>query len=49
MKLIAGIDHHINLLIDDRADALEKALAFYQDLLGLEVLERSLRLISPRA
>lgn len=39
MKLIAGIDH-VNLLIDDGPDTLAKALGFYCDLLGLELLER---------
>ncbi|MGA7873552.1 MAG: VOC family protein [Candidatus Binatus sp.] len=39
MDLIIGLDH-VNLLIDTSADALSKARAFYQELLGLEPLER---------
>lgn len=39
MKLIAGLDH-VNLLIDTADDALDRARAFYQELLGLEPLER---------
>ena len=39
MKLITGLDH-VNLLIDAGDDALARARAFYQDLLGLEPLER---------
>jgi catechol 2,3-dioxygenase-like lactoylglutathione lyase family enzyme len=39
MSLIVGLDH-VNLLIDAADDALLKARAFYQDLLGLEPLER---------
>jgi catechol 2,3-dioxygenase-like lactoylglutathione lyase family enzyme len=35
MKLITGVDH-VNLLIDTADDALDRARAFYQDLLGLE-------------
>jgi catechol 2,3-dioxygenase-like lactoylglutathione lyase family enzyme len=39
MKLIVGLDH-VNLLIDTADDALDRARAFYQELLGLEPLER---------
>ena len=39
MSLITGLDH-VNLLIDAGDDALSRARAFYQDLLGLEPLER---------
>jgi catechol 2,3-dioxygenase-like lactoylglutathione lyase family enzyme len=39
MSLIIGLDH-VNLLIDAGDDALPKARAFYQELLGLEPLER---------
>ena len=39
MGLITGLDH-VNLLIDASDDALARAGAFYQDLLGLEPLER---------
>jgi catechol 2,3-dioxygenase-like lactoylglutathione lyase family enzyme len=39
MDLIVGLDH-VNLLIDDGDDALDRARAFYGDLLGLEQLER---------
>jgi len=39
MSLIVGLDH-VNLLIDAADDTLAKARAFYQDLLGLEPLER---------
>ncbi|MGA9723849.1 MAG: VOC family protein [Candidatus Binatus sp.] len=39
MSLIIGLDH-VNLLIDAGDDALASARAFYQDLLGLEPLER---------
>jgi catechol 2,3-dioxygenase-like lactoylglutathione lyase family enzyme len=39
MSLIVGLDH-VNLLIDAADDAMAKARAFYEDLLGLEPLER---------
>jgi catechol 2,3-dioxygenase-like lactoylglutathione lyase family enzyme len=39
MSLITGLDH-VNLLIDSGDDALSRARAFYQELLGLEPLER---------
>lgn len=39
MSLIVGLDH-VNLLIDAGDDALVKARAFYQELLGLEPLKR---------
>lgn len=39
MKLIIGLDH-VNLLIDTADDALDRARAFYQELLGLEPLDR---------
>jgi len=39
MSLIIGLDH-VNLLIDDGDDALARARAFYEELLGLEPLER---------
>jgi catechol 2,3-dioxygenase-like lactoylglutathione lyase family enzyme len=39
MSLITGLDH-VNLLIDSGDDALARARAFYQQLLGLEPLER---------
>jgi len=39
MGLIVGLDH-VNLLIDAGDDALLKARAFYEELLGLEPLER---------
>jgi catechol 2,3-dioxygenase-like lactoylglutathione lyase family enzyme len=39
MSLIIGLDH-VNLLIDSGDDALARARAFYQELLGLEPLER---------
>jgi catechol 2,3-dioxygenase-like lactoylglutathione lyase family enzyme len=39
MSLIIGLDH-VNLLIDAGDDALSRARAFYQELLGLEPLER---------
>ncbi len=39
MGLIIGLDH-VNLLIDAGDDALASARAFYQDLLGLEPLQR---------
>jgi catechol 2,3-dioxygenase-like lactoylglutathione lyase family enzyme len=39
MNLIIGLDH-VNLLIDTSDDALTRARAFYQELLGLEPLER---------
>ena len=39
MSLIIGLDH-VNILIDAGDDALTKARAFYQELLGLEPLER---------
>lgn len=39
MSLIIGLDH-VNLLIDAGDDALAKARAFYEGLLGLEPLER---------
>ena len=39
MSLITGLDH-VNLLIDAGDDALSRARAFYQNLLGLEPLER---------
>ena len=38
MSLIIGLDH-VNLLIDSGDDALARARAFYQELLGLEPLE----------
>jgi catechol 2,3-dioxygenase-like lactoylglutathione lyase family enzyme len=38
-QLIAGLDH-VNLLIDDSSDSLERAHAFYGELLGLEPIER---------
>jgi catechol 2,3-dioxygenase-like lactoylglutathione lyase family enzyme len=39
MSLIIGLDH-VNLLIDAGDDALSRARAFYEGLLGLEPLER---------
>jgi len=39
MSLIVGLDH-VNLLVDASDDALAKARAFYEGLLGLEPLER---------
>ncbi len=39
MGLITGLDH-VNLLIDAADDALPRARAFYQGLLGLVPLER---------
>ena len=39
MSLITGLDH-VNLLIDSGDDALARARAFYQQLLGLKPLER---------
>jgi catechol 2,3-dioxygenase-like lactoylglutathione lyase family enzyme len=39
MPPITGLDH-VNLLIDSTDDALTKARAFYQDLLGLAPLDR---------
>jgi len=39
MSLIVGLDH-VNLLIDSGDDALSRARSFYQDLLGLEPLDR---------
>ena len=39
MGLITGLDH-VNLLIDAGDDALSRARAFYQGLLGLVPLER---------
>jgi catechol 2,3-dioxygenase-like lactoylglutathione lyase family enzyme len=39
MSLITGLDH-VNLLIDAGDDALSRARAFYEELLGLEPLER---------
>jgi hypothetical protein len=39
MSLITGLDH-VNLLIDSGDDALSRARALYQELLGLEPLER---------
>lgn len=39
MGLITGLDH-VNLLIDAGDDALPRARAFYQELLGLVPLER---------
>ena len=39
MGLITGLDH-VNLLIDAGDDALSRARAFYQELLGLVPLER---------
>ena len=38
MSLITGLDH-VNLLIDTGDDALSRARAFYQELLGLEPLD----------
>jgi catechol 2,3-dioxygenase-like lactoylglutathione lyase family enzyme len=38
-QLIAGLDH-VNLLIDDTPDSLERAHAFYGELLGLAPIER---------
>lgn len=48
MSLIIGLDH-VNLLIDASDDALRKARAFYQELLGLEPLERPANTDSGRA
>lgn len=48
MSLIVGLDH-VNLLIDDGDDALAKARAFYEDLLGLVPLERPANTDSGRA
>jgi catechol 2,3-dioxygenase-like lactoylglutathione lyase family enzyme len=48
MELIIGLDH-VNLLIDAGDDALAKARAFYQELLGLEPLERPANTDSGRA
>ena len=48
MALIVGLDH-VNLLIDAGDDAIMKARAFYQDLLGLEPLERPANTDSGRA
>jgi catechol 2,3-dioxygenase-like lactoylglutathione lyase family enzyme len=39
MRLMTSLDH-VNLLIDSGDDALVRARAFYQKLLGLEPLER---------
>jgi catechol 2,3-dioxygenase-like lactoylglutathione lyase family enzyme len=39
VRLITGIDH-VNLLIDDAADALERADRFYTGILGLERIAR---------
>jgi catechol 2,3-dioxygenase-like lactoylglutathione lyase family enzyme len=39
MSLIIGLDH-VNLLIDAGDDALSRASAFYEGLLGLQPLER---------
>ena len=39
MSLIIGLDH-VNLLIDAGDDALSRARAFYEGLLGLQPLER---------
>jgi catechol 2,3-dioxygenase-like lactoylglutathione lyase family enzyme len=39
MSLIIGLDH-VNLLIDSSDDALTRARAFYEGLLGLVPLER---------
>jgi catechol 2,3-dioxygenase-like lactoylglutathione lyase family enzyme len=39
MDLIIGLDH-VNLLIDDGDAALQRARAFYGELLGLETVER---------
>jgi catechol 2,3-dioxygenase-like lactoylglutathione lyase family enzyme len=39
MGLITGLDH-VNLLIDSGDDALARARTFYQELLGLDPLER---------
>src|SRR5258708_19374225 len=39
MRLVTGLAH-VNLLIDTGDDALSRARAFYQELLGLEPLER---------
>jgi catechol 2,3-dioxygenase-like lactoylglutathione lyase family enzyme len=38
-RLIAGLDH-VNLLIDDGPDSLERAHTFYGELLGLDPIER---------
>src|SRR5690242_13405615 len=48
MALIVGLDH-VNLLIDTSDDAILKARAFYEDLLGLEPLERPANTDSGRA
>ena len=39
MSLITGLDH-VNLLIDSSDDALAMARGFYEELLGLEPLQR---------
>ena len=48
LKMIIGLDH-VNLLIDTADDALDRARAFYQELLGLEPLERPANTDSGRA
>jgi len=48
MSLIVGLDH-VNLLIDAGDDALARARAFYQELLGIEPLERPANTDSGRA
>jgi catechol 2,3-dioxygenase-like lactoylglutathione lyase family enzyme len=48
MNFIIGLDH-VNLLIDSGDDALKKARAFYQELLGLVPLERPANTDSGRA
>jgi catechol 2,3-dioxygenase-like lactoylglutathione lyase family enzyme len=48
MSLIIGLDH-VNLLIDAGDEALVKARAFYEELLGLEPLERPANTDSGRA
>ncbi len=48
MSLIVGLDH-VNLLIDEGDDSLVKARAFYEQLLGLEPLERPANTDSGRA
>ena len=47
MALIVGVDH-INLTIDEGADALERARAFYGGVLALEPLPRMTHEESPR-
>jgi catechol 2,3-dioxygenase-like lactoylglutathione lyase family enzyme len=48
MSLIVGLDH-VNLLIGAGDDVLTRARAFYQELLGLEPLERPANTDSRRA